>query len=122
MTNLICKSCTLTASIYPSDPPKIRCPITGNFHSLDYECDCIDEAFKIMTKHNTNYNSGSNENLGVSSGSVKKYEPDLTLDGFISILKREYDRGMYTAKQSKFDEGYAYAMKLCIMLARGIKK
>ena len=75
-----------------------------------------------MVKYDMDDNSGNNENLGVSFGSVKRYEPDLTLNGFISILEREYDRGMYTAKQSKFDEGYAYAMKLCIMLAKGIEK
>lgn len=53
---------------------------------------------------------------------VCKNEPDLTLDEFISILEREYNRGMYTAKYSKFDEGYAYAMKICIMLAKSIKE
>lgn len=49
-------------------------------------------------------------------------EDVMTVDKLIEICNREYERGLHTAKSSKFDEGYAYAMKICLFLAQDLKK
>lgn len=36
-----CGQCDLTdGTILTSDPPQVRCPVTGKFHGLDDVCDC----------------------------------------------------------------------------------
>lgn len=46
----------------------------------------------------------------------------MTVDKLIEICEREYKRGIHTASSSKFDEGYAHAMRLCLSFARELKE
>ena len=46
----------------------------------------------------------------------------MTIDRLVEICEREYKRGAYTEKYSRFDAGYAAAFKLCLSFAKEIKE
>lgn len=57
-TNRCCGGCKYTDGYgYMSDPPKVRCTITGDFHHYDDECNCeqiitpIHDAIKYFENH-----------------------------------------------------------------------
>ena len=46
-----CGNCTKTDGIvYMSNPPKLKCTVTGEFHGYGDECDCGVEHPKFYTK------------------------------------------------------------------------
>lgn len=99
---MCCGNCNNTDGMYCySNPPKVKCIITGEYHYYNDKCNC--------TKKIENKEDKSNDNK-------------MTIDKLIEICEREYKRGMHTASSSKFDEGYAHAMRLCLSFARELKE
>lgn len=50
-TNRKCSSCRFTDGlIYTSNPPKIKCTLTGKFHTLNCKCDCDYLIAKMVLK------------------------------------------------------------------------
>lgn len=149
-----CGVCDKTDGIcYTSNPPKVRCTITGEFHlhsdicSVSYIEDInskniirysyskniseLPDVHSIIDRSSISYiyMVGENENkeyylagddlwIKIDTGLNKD---KMTIDKLIEICDREYKRGMSTAFSSKFDEGYAHAMRLCLSFAKELK-
>lgn len=48
---MYCGNCTKTDGLcYTSNPPKVKCTVTGKFHEYGDECDAIVEHPKICTR------------------------------------------------------------------------
>ena len=49
---MTCGKCDLTDGLcYTSNPPQVKCTVTGEFHTYDHECDAVSTATIIPAKY-----------------------------------------------------------------------
>lgn len=150
--SVYCGNCIYTDGMcYYSNPSKVKCTITGEYHYYTDRCNCK-RKIKLGTVDFMNQLPNPDEldkdeyiyvfSVGKDPKNLRKYvligqtwtmfsssssseennSDRMTIDKLIEICKREYERGMHTAGSSKFDEGYSHAMRLCLSFARELKE